>query len=175
MTNIFFRFSVKHRARKPASKPLVEYNILAVLKFPRWPELGFVQKTGRVVSIKEMKHSRLAAGYIKPMTDGNPKFFLFSPTDSRVPRFKIPSAQAPPNLLTRPELYEGVMFMASLQKWDRVNMAMGRLEKSLGHSSDIGVRTEALLLESNIDATEFSDAALNDLPENCDSWTVPER
>ena len=153
----------------------MEYNILAVLKFPRWPELGFVQKTGRVVSIKEMKHSRLAAGYIKPMTDGNPKFFLFSPTDSRVPRFKIPSAQAPPNLLTQPDLYEGVMFMASLQKWDRVNMAMGRLEKSLGHSSDIGVRTEALLLESNIDAAEFSDAALNDLPENCDSWTVPER
>ena len=162
------------RRLKP-SKPLVEYNILTVLKFPRWPELGFVQKTGKVVSIKELNHCRLAAGYLKPMSDGNPNFLLFSPTDSRVPRLKIPMSQAPPNFKTRPELYDGVMFMASLYKWDKVSMALGRLEKSLGHSSDIGVRTEAILLENNIDHTEFSEPVLNDLPQNYETWTIPEK
>ena len=162
------------RRLKP-SKPLVEYNILTVLKFPKWPEFGFVQKTGKVVSIKELKHCRLAAGFLKPMSDGNPNFLLFSPTDSRVPRLKIPMSQAPPNFKTRPELYDGVMFMASLYKWDKVSMALGRLERSLGHSSDIGVRTEAILLENNIDHTEFSEPVLNDLPPNYETWTIPEK
>ena len=162
------------RRLKP-SKPLVEYDILTVLKFPRWPELGFVQKTGKVVSIKELKHSRLAAGFLKPMSDGNPNFLLFSPTDSRVPRLKIPMSQAPPNFKSRPELYDGVMFMASIYRWDKVSMALGRLERSLGHSSDIGVRTEAILLENNIDHTEFAEPVLNDLPQNYETWTIPEK
>ena len=72
--------------RMTVAKPLVEYNILSVLKCAAWPKQGFVQKTGKVVSIKEYKHSRLAAGFIKPMSDKNPNFFLFSPTDSRIPR-----------------------------------------------------------------------------------------
>ena len=164
------RGSVK---RPPPRKPLVEFNILSVLKFPAWPELGFVQKTGKVVSIKERKHSGLAGGYIRKMNDGNPNYFLFSPTDSRVPRMKIPSSQAPPNFRERPELYEGVMFMARLEKWEKVNMALGQLIKSLGDSSDISVRTEALLLENNIDFSEFSEAVLRDLPDNCEGWTIP--
>ena len=161
--------------RQPPAKPLVEYNILSVLKFHSWPKLGFVQKTGKVVSIKEFKHSRLAAGYIRPMNDGNPHYFLFSPTDSRVPRMKIPTSQAPANFSTRPEIYDGVMFMAAIEKWEKVNMAMGKLIKSLGHSSDIDVRTEALLLENNIDFAEFPDVALADLPRDYDTWTVPEK
>ena len=168
--------SSKGPAKKRAKpqKPLVEFNILSVLRFPSWSTLGFVQKTGVVVSIKEMKHSRLAGGYLRRMNDGNPNFFLFSPTDSRVPRMKIPAAQVPADYQTRPEKYEGVMFMASLERWDKVNMALGKLIKSLGDSSDITVRTEALLLESNIDYSEFSGDVLKDLPGNCDSWSVPE-
>ena len=49
-------------------------------------------------------------------------------------------------------------------------MALGKLEKSLGHSSDIGVRTEAILLENNIDAAEFPEAAIRDLPDNYENW-----
>ena len=33
---------------------------------------------------RERKHSMKAAGSIKMMTDPNSKFFLFSPTDSKV-------------------------------------------------------------------------------------------
>ena len=156
--------------RQPNSRPLVEYNILSVLKHPDWQERGFVQKTGRVVSIKEYKHSRLAAGYIKTMADGNKNFFLFSPTDSRFPRLKIPSQQ-----LAQNQLYEGYLFLASIEKWDRVNMGLGKLQKSLGLNTDIGVRSEALLLENNIDYAEFPDTVLADLPQDYDHWRVSEK
>ena len=161
------------KKRASPQKPLVEYNILSVLRFPSWAAKGFVQKTGVVVSIAERKHSGLAGGYLRRMNDGNPNFFLFSPTDSRVPRMKIPASQVPADFQTRPEKFEGVMFMASLEKWEKVNMALGKLIKSLGDSSDITVRTEALLLENNIDNSEFSGDVLKDLPENCESWSVP--
>jgi len=160
--------------RMTIAKPLVEYNILSVLKCAAWPEQGFVQKTGKVVSIKEFKHSRLAAGFIKPMNDNNPNFFLFSPTDSRIPRLKISSKEAPDNFKSRPELFDGVMFMASVIKWERVSMALGKLERSLGHSSDIGVRTEAILLENNIDFADFPQEVLRDLPADYETWTVSE-
>jgi len=160
--------------RMTVAKPLVEYNILSVLKCAAWPKQGFVQKTGKVVSIKEYKHSRLAAGFIKPMSDNNPNFFLFSPTDSRIPRLKISMREAPDNFKSRPELFDGVMFMASVIKWDKVSMALGKLERSLGHSSDIGVRTEAILLENNIDFADFPEEVLRDLPPDYETWSVSE-
>merc|ERR1719228_1906089 len=118
-------------------------------------KLHLVQQTGKVVFIREYKHSRRAAGTIKPMADKNPRFILFSPTDPKVPRMKIPMAEAPPNFLTRPQDYIGMMFVARITKWDMVNSALGTMERSLGHNSDISVRTEGLLLENNIDYGDF--------------------
>lgn len=159
--------------RKPNSKPLVEYSVFSVLKHPTWQQSGFVQKTGRVVAIREFKHTRVAAGTIKPMTDKNPRFFLFSPTDSRVPRMKIQMSEAPQNFHNRPEDFTGMMFVARIVKWDMVNSALGTIERSLGHSSDIGVRTEGLLLENNIDYGEFPQEVLANLPENYQNWSIP--
>jgi len=160
-------------ARKVPKKPLVEFSIFSVLKHSQWQQLGLVQKTGKVVAIREWKHSRVAAGTIKPMSDKNPRFFLFSPTDSRVPRMKIQMSEAPQNFMTRPEDYAGVMFVARIMKWDMVNSALGTIERSLGHSSDIGVRTEGLLLENNIDYGDFPPEALANLPENYHDWKIP--
>lgn len=64
----------------------------------------FVQKTGRVVSILERKHTRRSVGYLKIFPDKNPNFALFSPTDSRVPRMKIPRANCPPEFWIRPQV-----------------------------------------------------------------------
>eukprot|EP00092_Neocalanus_flemingeri_P038908 GFUD01042357.1.p1 GENE.GFUD01042357.1~~GFUD01042357.1.p1 ORF type:complete len:1022 (-),score=322.61 GFUD01042357.1:47-3049(-) len=160
-------------ARKLPTKPLVEYSIFSVLKHPKWQTMGLVQKTGRVVAIREWKHSRVAAGTIKPMSDKNPRFFLFSPTDSRVPRMKIQMSEAPQNFQTRPEDFIGMMFVARIVKWDMVNSALGTIERSLGHSSDIGVRTEGLLMENNIEYGEFPPEALANLPENFQNWSIP--
>jgi len=159
--------------RKQPSKPLVEYSVFSVLKHTTWEKDGFVQKTGKVVAIREFKHTRVAAGTIKQMSDKNPRFFLFSPSDSRVPRMKIPMSEAPKNFQSRPEDFNGMMFVARIVKWDMVNNALGTIERSLGHSSDIAVRTEGLLLENNIDYGEFSPEALANLPDNYHTWTIP--
>jgi len=160
-------------ARKVPTKPLVEFSIFSVLKHPMWQKLSMVQKTGRVVAVREWKHSRVAAGTIKHMGDKNPRFFLFSPTDSRVPRMKIQMSEAPPNFQSRPEDFTGMMFVARIIKWDMVNSALGTIERSLGHSSDIGVRTEGLLMENNIDYGDFPPEALANLPENFQNWSIP--
>jgi len=107
------------------------------------------------------------------MSDPNSKFLLFSPTDSKVPRMKIPLAEAPHGFLTRPQDSEGVMFVARIVKWEQVNAALGTLEGSLGKNTDIKVRTEGLLIENNIDYSDFHADVLKDLPPNHQSWSIP--
>ena len=42
-----------------------------------------------------------------------------------------------------------------------------------GDTSDIEVRTEGLLLEYNIDSSEFSPEVLADLPADHATWSIP--
>ena len=159
--------------RRAATKPLVEFSVYAVLKHPAHLKQHMLQRTGKVVAIREMKHSRKAAGSIKLMTDPNSNFFFFSPTDSKVPRMKIPLSEAPGGFTVRPQDCEGIMFVARIVRWEQVNAALGTLEGSLGKNSDIKVRTEGLLIENNIDNTDFGPEVLQDLPSNHQSWTIP--
>lgn len=163
---------MKNRYSKPSKVPLVEYNIQEVLKHPRMT--NFVQRTGRVVNIIEFKHSRISAGMIKLMPDRNPGVALFSPTDSRVPRMKVPMEQCPPTFFQRPQDFTNTMFVARLESWETANSANGSIIRSLGENSDIEVRTEGLLLEYNIDYSEFPEAVIADLPANHKTWTIPD-
>lgn len=43
-------------------------------------------------------------GLLKPMNDGNSKWALFSPTDSRMPRMMIPADQLPTGFFDRPQV-----------------------------------------------------------------------
>ncbi|XP_059157006.1 DIS3-like exonuclease 2 [Physella acuta] len=52
--------------------------------------LRFIQRTGKVVFIKEKKHSRTATGRLTLMLNKLKKFALFTPTDIRIPRILIP-------------------------------------------------------------------------------------
>lgn len=158
--------------RRPPRVAMVEYAVAAVLGHPRGKD--FVQRTGRVVNILEFKHSRIAAGTLKLMADRNPNFALFSPSDSRFPRMKIPMSECPPNYLQRSEDYASTMFMGKLLEWDMVNSARGQLIKTLGDSSEIAVRMEGLLLEHSIDTTEFGPEVLAALPANHTTWSIPQ-
>ena len=159
--------------RRAPTKPLVEFSVYSVLKHPAHLKHHMLQRTGKVVAIREMKHSRKAAGSIKLMTDPNSNFFFFSPTDSKVPRMKIPLSEAPGGFTVRPQDCEGIMFVARIVRWEQVNAALGTLEGSLGKNSDIKVRTEGLLIENNIDSSDFGPEVLQDLPSNHQSWTIP--
>lgn len=126
----------------------------------------FVQKTGRVVSILEKKHSRRTAGYLKQFQDKNPNFALFSPLDSCFPRMKIPQKLCPTDFFSRPQDFEEFLFIGHIEKWDLVSHAIGKLTHNLGSDKDINVRTQAILMEKGIDyPDEFSKEIENALPE----------
>lgn len=71
-------------------------NHLRVDEIEDWtkvPEEHF-KKTSQIVAILEKSASRRIVGQIKPMPN-NVNFFIFAPTDSRIPRLLIPSKKAP--------------------------------------------------------------------------------
>ncbi|XP_035214589.1 DIS3-like exonuclease 2 [Stegodyphus dumicola] len=142
-----------------------------VMKHPEWER--FIQKTGKVVHILERKHSCLAAGRLKLCPDKNPKWALFSPNDSRVPRIMVPMSDCPQNFYHRPFDYANVLFLAKISEWnDSSTFARGTLVRSLGNTGDIEVETEGILFENDIDCEDFPLEVLNILPEE-ETWEIP--
>ena len=146
-----------------------------------YPEIwqNFVQKTGRVVSILEQKHSRCSAGYLKMFPDKNPDFALFSPTDPRFPRMKIAKRFCPKEFFTRPQDFEEFLFVAKLNKWDQVAYGLGELTHNLGSDKDIAVRTQGILIENGINhddsfSQEIEDALPSMLKASSRSFVIPE-
>lgn len=80
-----------------------------------------------VVYIKGKKHSRKAAGSLKVFGDNNSDYALFSPTDARVPRMKIPKEQCPQTFFNRPDDFRDALFLAEIHKWDLVPFAIGKI------------------------------------------------
>ncbi|VDD94034.1 unnamed protein product [Enterobius vermicularis] len=78
---------------------------------------SLLQKTAEVVGIKEKKHSRIAAGTIKPLGDGSRKWVLFSPSDSRVPRMMVAADQAPKGFFNRPQDFSKFLYVAHMLEW----------------------------------------------------------
>ncbi|XP_078063832.1 DIS3-like exonuclease 2 isoform X2 [Mustelus asterias] len=139
----------------------------------------FLQKTGKVVYIVEKKHSRAVTGFIKPLSDKNSElykeFFMFSPVDHRVPRILIPLEDCPKDITTRPADYGNVLFICRIVDWrDDSNFADGHLSKSLGQAGEIEPETEGILIEYDVDFSDFPDEVLECLPKSL-PWTVPKK
>ncbi|KAK7481369.1 hypothetical protein BaRGS_00027325 [Batillaria attramentaria] len=133
----------------------------------------YMQKTGKVVAIIEKKHSRACSGRLRPMQDNNPNCAIFSPTDSRVPRIVIPSSDLPPGFQERPGDFASVLFIARILDWnDTMKMPKGTLARSLGEAGEIDPQTEALLIENDVDDSEFSEQVLQCLPQEL-PWSIP--
>ncbi|ELT98463.1 hypothetical protein CAPTEDRAFT_225282 [Capitella teleta] len=135
--------------------------------------LNSVLRTGKVVYISLMKHSRASAGFLKPFQDKNPSVALFCPTDHRIPRIKIPIESCPADFRQRPDIYAKTLFIASITNWEpRSTYAMGQLQRSLGEAGMIEPETEAMLTQYSVDETEFSADVINCLPQNL-PWSIP--
>ncbi|XP_064598861.1 DIS3-like exonuclease 2 [Liolophura sinensis] len=133
----------------------------------------FVQKTGTVVAVTEYKHSRACSGHIKPMSDKNQTNALFSPTDHRCPRIMVPLSDCPPDLLKRPEDHANTLFIARITDWpDTSQFAHGNIARSLGEAGLIEPETEGMLIEYDIDYSEFSPQVLTSLP-TASPWAIP--
>ncbi|KAG5847214.1 hypothetical protein ANANG_G00123640 [Anguilla anguilla] len=130
-----------------------------------------LQRTAKVVYIVEQKHSRAATGFLKFLPDKN--FAMFSPTDHRVPRVNVPLADCPDDFASRPGDYAKTLFVCRITHWhDSSTFAEGRLAKSLGQAGEIEPETEGILMEYDVDFSEFSEEVLQCLPQNL-PWTIP--
>ncbi|XP_062850645.1 DIS3-like exonuclease 2 isoform X2 [Trichomycterus rosablanca] len=130
-----------------------------------------VQRTGKVVYIVEEKHSRAASGFIKLIPDK--PFAMFSPSDHRVPRVNVPLTDCPPDFPSRPTDYAQTIFICRITHWPSDNtFAEGRLVRSLGQAGVIEPETEAMLMEYDVDYSEFTPEVLECLPQSR-PWTVP--
>ncbi|KAJ8274659.1 hypothetical protein COCON_G00092840 [Conger conger] len=130
-----------------------------------------LQRTAKVVYIVEPKHSRAATGFLKFLPDKD--FAMFSPVDHRVPRVNVPLADCPDNFASRPGDYNNTLFVCRITHWnDNSTFAEGRLAKSLGQAGEIEPETEGILMEYDVDFSEFSEDVLQCLPQNL-PWTIP--
>ncbi|KAI1717993.1 RNB domain-containing protein [Ditylenchus destructor] len=156
----------------------LNYRILSEMPIEDWgiPDVC-LQKTAMVVYIAEQKNSRIAVGQLKVMADGNRKWALFSPNDSRMPRMMIPSEQLPDGFYERPQDYAKYIFVASIVDWpETAQFARGKLYKHLGMVGDIEAETEGLLIANSVDTREFSRAALDSLPfTDANEWEIDQK
>ncbi|MBN3283519.1 DI3L2 exonuclease, partial [Polyodon spathula] len=131
----------------------------------------YLQRTAKVVYIAEKKHSRAVTGFLKFLPDK--EFAMFSPVDHRVPRVNVPLPDCPENFSTRAADYANTLFVCRITEWrDDSNFAEGRLAKSLGQAGEIEPETEGILIEYDVDFSEFSKEVLGCLPQSL-PWTIP--
>ncbi|XP_015915494.1 DIS3-like exonuclease 2 [Parasteatoda tepidariorum] len=150
---------------------LSDLTVEQVMEHPLWPQ--FIQKTGKVVHVLQTKHSCIAAGHLKLCNDRNPKWALFSPNDSRVPRMMIPISDCPQNFYHRPTDYSKVLFLGQIVEWNETStFASGRLIRTLGSTGDVEAQTEGMLVENSVEYGEFPIEVLNCLPEG-EEWSIP--
>ncbi|GAB1600276.1 DIS3-like exonuclease 2 isoform X1 [Argonauta hians] len=131
----------------------------------------YIQRTGKVVSILEAKHPRKCVGHLG---QANNKFVRFNPIDSRIPRLSIPLCECPKEYLQRPEDFSRVLFVAKiLDQNAAATLTHGSLLQCLGQSGDIETETKGILIENDVDDSEFPDSALDSLPIELNRpWTV---
>lgn len=139
----------------------------------------FLQQTATVVYIIEKKHSRAAGGHLKPFNSRNKEAAdgLFVPTDSRLPRLRIPHDSCPPGFFERPQDFANSLFVARITEWRESSpfdsyLAVGTIMRSLGEAGEIVPETEAIFTEYEIDYGPFPDEALACLPKT--PWAIPE-
>uniref|UniRef100_UPI00358F45D3 DIS3-like exonuclease 2 n=1 Tax=Myxine glutinosa TaxID=7769 RepID=UPI00358F45D3 len=143
-------------------------------------------KLGKVVFIVERKHSRAAKGYLRlpqnycrtAVQSGNKKssslsYALFAPTEHRMPRMRIPLSRCPAEFLQQLREFEQTLFVARIIDWPRHSrLPEGQLSKSLGFAGEIEPETEGILMEYDVDYSEFPEEVLHCLPR-AQPWSIP--
>uniref|UniRef100_A0A8C5CAM0 DIS3-like exonuclease 2 n=1 Tax=Gadus morhua TaxID=8049 RepID=A0A8C5CAM0_GADMO len=135
------------------------------------PDMFTVQLRIAVVYIVERKHSRAVTGFLKLLPDL--PFAKFSPVDHRVPRINVPLADCPPDFSSRPADYANILFICRITSWaEDSSFAEGCLAKTLGQAGEIEPETEGILMEYDVDFSEFPAVVLDCLPTDL-PWSVP--
>uniref|UniRef100_A0A0K0EQH3 RNB domain-containing protein n=1 Tax=Strongyloides stercoralis TaxID=6248 RepID=A0A0K0EQH3_STRER len=123
-----------------------------------------LQKTAEVVYIKEERHTRMAVGQLKPLSDGNKNYALFSPADPRMPRMMIPSDQLPDKFYEGPGDFTKFIFVAKLIEWnERSQFARGKLYRPIGLSTEVDSQIKGILMSNGVEFKEFTPNSMSSL------------
>eukprot|EP00111_Clytia_hemisphaerica_P005022 TCONS_00014453-protein len=151
-------------------------DIVAVQILPKdeWRDEG-TTKTGKVVYLVEKKHTRTACGMLRPYRNHRFGFALFSPVDRRLPRVMIPLSKCPENFVVNANKFDKTLFVGNIESWDeKMPFASGCVVKNLGESGLIEPETEAILINNDIDSSDFSSEVLKELPDP-EKWRVTKK
>ncbi|XP_014859932.1 PREDICTED: DIS3-like exonuclease 2 [Poecilia mexicana] len=143
------------------------------LEDPSTPQANadILQKTAKVVYIVERKHSRAVTGHLKFLPDK--PFAMFSPVDHRVPRINVKLDDCPTEFRANPGDFAKTLLICRITDWPvDSNFAEGRLAKTLGQAGEIEPETEGIMIEYNVDFSEFPQEVLDCLPKTL-PWTIP--
>uniref|UniRef100_A0A3B3VYR2 DIS3-like exonuclease 2 n=1 Tax=Poecilia latipinna TaxID=48699 RepID=A0A3B3VYR2_9TELE len=125
----------------------------------------------QVVYIVERKHSRAVTGHLKFLPDK--PFAMFSPVDHRVPRINVKLDDCPMEFRANPGDFAKTLLICRITDWPvDSNFAEGRLAKTLGQAGEIEPETEGIMIEYNVDFSEFPQEVLDCLPKTL-PWTIP--
>ncbi|XP_062582698.1 DIS3-like exonuclease 2 [Saccostrea cucullata] len=136
-------------------------------------ESKLLQPTAKVVAILEKRNNRACTGNISLMTDKNKNWAFFKPIDSRMPRMRIPMSECPKDFYERPDDYKNTLFICRIIEWKDNMQAFGSLMKSLGEAGQIEPETEGMLIENDVDSSEFPQEAIDSLPVHSLPWRIP--
>lgn len=128
------------------------------------------RKTADVVGILEVVHNRKCVGMIKTLYRA---YTLFVPVDYCLPRLLVPMEECPKEFLTNPDNFKDKLFLAEIVRWEESEMLpLGKLSKFIGDSHEIEPETTRILLENDVDDSEFSDTINDSLPQQL-PWRIP--
>ena len=123
------------------------------------------RKTGKVVAILEKRHCRSATGHIKVDSFTAKDYVLFSPTASIFPRLLLPKSDIKAQLAN--ENLDKILFVAKIKEWTAFSVfPLGELGEIIGNKGEVEAETRRILVDYNIDHSEFSESLVNSLPHN---------
>ncbi|KAI8376713.1 hypothetical protein EDC96DRAFT_456312 [Choanephora cucurbitarum] len=104
-----------------------------------------------------------------------PRIVWFKATDKRVPLIAIPIEQVPHDFVEKNEEYKNRLFVGSIKRWPITSLhPFGTLEKELGAITDLEVQIKAILADSNVTHTPFTEAVMECVPPSPFQFTPPE-
>ena len=114
-----------------------------------------LQQTGKVVHILRSSSNKTCGGRLR-LQSMNSDFVVFETTDKRIPNFLVPLNECPTDFYFNPQFYKNSLFLGAIRKWPATSKyPFGRLIKMIGHAGEIEAETEILLVENNVDTSDF--------------------
>ena len=102
-------------------------------------------------------NSRKSVGVFRLLKDKSMQKALFVPRDCRFPRVLVLAKNLPKDFFIRHKDYSKTLFVVKITNWKATsNLPMGEVHKGLGSIGEVKAETEAILLENDVDAEDFS-------------------